>query len=182
MEETYKKLQLTVIGNQGFFLKGILSQWYDSPFFEWNEDGTFTSYNCAEKYMMHKKALLFGDTEIAHKILNTDSPPEIKKLGRMVRGFYPELWDLHKVNIVYTGNLLKFSQHPEYGKLLIKTPYLLVEANPKDNIWAIGKSVDDPNLTDQNSWGLNLLGKVLMKVREAISRETVKPFLNLTKQ
>lgn len=86
------------------------------------------------------------------------------------------------MNIVYTGNLLKFSQHPEYGRLLIKTPYLLVEANPKDNIWAIGKSVDDPNLTDQNSWGLNLLGKVLMKVREAISRETVKPFLNLTKQ
>ena len=100
----------------------------------------------------------------------------------MVKGFYAELWDIHKVNIVYTGNLLKFSQHPEYGNLLINTPYLLAEANPKDNIWAIGKSVDDPNLTDQNSWGLNLLGKVLMKVRDAISRETVKPFLNLTKQ
>ncbi len=162
-------LRLTVVGNFGFFLKGPLSPWYDSPFFEWNNDGTYTSYNCAEKYMMYKKALLFGDTDIANKIMNTNSPSEIKKLGRMVSGFDSVIWDSHKVAIVYKGNLLKFSQHPELGEALITgTPEKLVEANPKDRIWAIGKSVTDSDLMDIQTWGQNLLGECIMRVRDVI--------------
>lgn len=162
-------LKLTFVGNYGFFLKGPLSQWYDSPFFEWNNDGTYTSYNCAEKYMMYKKALLFGDTDIANKIMNTNSPSEIKKLGRMVRCFDSAVWDAHKVAIVYKGNLLKFSQHPELGEALVnRTPGELVEANPKDRIWAIGKSVTDSDLMDIQTWGQNLLGECIMRVRDAI--------------
>ena len=52
-----------------FFFGGICSQWVSSKF---SIDGI--TYNCAEQYMMAKKALLFKDTEQLEKIMNTDNP------------------------------------------------------------------------------------------------------------
>ena len=37
--------------------------------------------------MMYKKAVLFHDTEIASKILQTSDVAEIKRLGRAVSGY-----------------------------------------------------------------------------------------------
>ena len=56
-----------------FFFGGICSQWVSSKF-------TIDSitYNCAEQYMMAKKALLFKDKEQLQKIMNTDNPRDQK--------------------------------------------------------------------------------------------------------
>ena len=52
-----------------FFWNGIYSQWYVAPM---KIDGI--EYNCCEQYMMHQKALTFGDLEIADEILLETNP------------------------------------------------------------------------------------------------------------
>ena len=70
----------TVIGfHRPEEINGSFSNWYLSDFVV---DGI--KYSSMEQYMMHKKALLFKDTEIASQILCTSNPGEIKNLGRCV--------------------------------------------------------------------------------------------------
>ena len=127
-------------------------------------------YNCCEQYMMFKKAELFKDSEIAKKILEEKDPANQQKLGRQIRGFIPEKWDANKVGIVWYGNFLKFSQHEDLRERLLATgDRIMAEASPYDLIWGIGfRAMDDLALDERNWKGQNLLGKILMSVRNAL--------------
>lgn len=127
------------------------------------------AYSSAEKYMMHRKALLFGDEEIAEKIILSENPKECKALGRKVKDFDPEIWDNEKYSIAVKGNLAKFSQNEELKDYLLSTgEEELVEASPFDRVWGIGMRKGDPRIGDRSKWGQNLLGKALMEVRETL--------------
>ena len=52
---------------------------------------------------------LFGDSETAHKILQTADPKEHKKLGRQVKNFDQKIWDKKCIRIVKRGNKAKVS-------------------------------------------------------------------------
>lgn len=130
-------------------------------------------YSCSEQYMMYKKAKLFGDEEIADKILKEEKPNKIKALGRKASGFDQQKWEQNREIIVFEGNLAKFTQNEDLKKQIIDTyPRELVEASPSDNIWGVGLSIDDARIDDAKNWrGLNLLGKVLTQVRDKIINE-----------
>ena len=51
--------------------------------------------------------VLFGDCQIAEKILKTKDPRKIKSLGRKVKGFTDEVWDDNCLQIVRLGNVCK---------------------------------------------------------------------------
>ncbi len=146
--------------------------WRDqSPFSQWHRsafevDGA--RYVCAEQYMMAGKARLFEDSEILAKILASESPKTHKALGRKVRGFDAAKWEQSREQIVYEGNHAKFTQSPALLEALLATAGTeLVEASPLDRIWGVGLSAGDPRIQDPATWrGLNLLGKVLTKLRE----------------
>ena len=145
----------------------------DSPFSQWHRssftvDGTTFTY--AEQYMMHAKAMLFGDIEIAEQILATDSPREQKSLGRKVRGFDQSVWERERENIVRTANRAKFTQNEGLRQKLMATGDTeLVEASPVDRIWGVGLAADDPRITRRETWrGLNLLGKILTELRDEL--------------
>ena len=145
--------------------KGCLSQWWPCRFVEKDIE-----YNCAEQYMMAEKARLFGDEEIRKRILSSDKPRLIKKLGREVRNFDPEGWDLVKFEVVKRGNLAKFLQNEDLRNFLLGTgDAILAEASPVDRIWGIGLGEDDPDVRFPERWkGENLLGKALMEVRKFV--------------
>lgn len=147
------------------FLKSFLSQWHPARF---TVDGV--EYNCAEQFMMHQKAILFGDDKMAAKILTTNKPHEQKLMGQYVKGFKSEVWEAHKIDIVTRGNYAKFSQNAGLRKKLLATEdMVLVEANAKDIFWGIGLSEDNPDVQDPKKWrGENLLGGILMNVREQL--------------
>jgi ribA/ribD-fused uncharacterized protein len=91
--------------------------------------------------MMYEKAMLFGDSVIAQKILDTDSPRLQKALGRKVNNFDQATWDMHCIDIVYRGNLAKFSRNEKLKKELLDEKHReheFVEASPVDTIWGIG--------------------------------------------
>lgn len=146
-----------------FFWSGPFSQWAKSKF---TTDGQ--TFNTAEQYMMYSKAKLFEDEEIATKILATSNPRVQKMLGRQVRGFDAEVWQVAAVDVVYKGNYAKFTQNPKLMKCLLATEgTVLVEASPYDKIWGIGLGENDARRIPPKQWpGTNLLGLVLTQLRE----------------
>lgn len=158
------------IGDYTFFYKGHLSQWYGSfRGQEWNGFYYHLKYfNCAEQFMMYQKAKLFNDNASVVKILDTQSAKEQQKLGRQVKNYNQEVWNRAKFNIVYMGNLLKFSQNEHLRLFLKSCRPNLVEASPVDKIWGIGHGMVDINKDNYLPFlndGENLLGKALTKVR-----------------
>ena len=147
------------------FLRGALSQWQRAHF---TVDGV--EFNCAEQYMMYRKANLFGDEHMAGKILAATKPFDHKRMGQQVQGFDHDTWVEARIGIVLTGNRAKFGQNDGLGKKLTRTEgTLLAEVNPRDEIWGIGLDEADPRVQDPTQWcGLNLLGSILMEVRREL--------------
>jgi ribA/ribD-fused uncharacterized protein len=148
-----------------FFWNGIYSQWHKANM---TIDGI--TYNSCEQYMMHQKALTFGDTEIAKLIMEETNPREQKKYGRMIKNFDKSVWDKVCLSIVIKGNYFKFSQNSDLkAALLLTGKRILVEASPVDNIWGIGMAEDDVNIEHPMCWkGLNLLGQAITIVKQEL--------------
>ncbi|CAJ0540147.1 Ff.00g074050.m01.CDS01 [Fusarium sp. VM40] len=170
---------------------GYLSQWYYCPFRD-DQDEKKT-YKTAEHYLMHQKALVFNDQDIAAQILKTGSPRKVKSLGRKVKNFDEKTWLKHRRDVARRGNILKFTRAiTEEGfkrgtpngntaadsliqpiesslldTLLSTGDRDLVEASPFDRIWGIGFRAADAE-TARDAWGENLLGKELMEVRRIL--------------
>lgn len=147
---------------------GYLSNWYLSEF---TVNGV--TFSSMEQYMMYEKALLFQDQETVEKVLQTDNVAEIKALGRAVQHFDDKIWIKVREKIVYRGVLEKFRQNPELAEKLEKTgEEIIAECAVKDRIWGIGLSMKDENRLCIDKWkGQNLLGKILMQVREDIRHQ-----------
>ena len=145
--------------------KECFSQWYPAAF---AVDGV--TFPTAEHYMMHRKAVLFGDVQTAETILAAAGPDEAKALGRRVRDFDDERWKRARWSIVVAGNLQKFSQNQAAREFLLGTKArVLVEASPRDTVWGIGLGASSPDAQDVGKWrGLNLLGFALMQVRREL--------------
>jgi ribA/ribD-fused uncharacterized protein len=92
------------------------SQWWPAPF---EVDGL--CYPTAEHWMMAGKARLFADDQTAARILDAESPKQVKQLGREVRGFDPARWDEERRRIVTEGNVHKFTQNSALGEFLLST-------------------------------------------------------------
>ena len=143
---------------------GAFSHWYEAPM----ADQEGIKYPTVEQYMMYHKAVLFKDTSMAEQILASNDPEEAKAAGRKVHGFDSEVWKAHCDQIVYEGNFLKFSQNATLAALLLDTgDRPLVEASPEDSLWGIGYSAEDA-ANNKASWGQNLCGKAIEKVRTAV--------------
>ena len=157
---------VTERGNFVFFWHGWPSQWHPSTF----EIGGIT-YSCCEQYMMAEKARLFGDEATLEKIMATASPKEQKALGREVSPFDGAKWTRVCRDIVYRGNLAKFSQNADLlAQLLATGDKILVEASPTDLVWGIGLAAKDEKATDPSQWrGKNWLGEALIQVRRELA-------------
>lgn len=147
---------------------GYLSNWYPSIFYV---DGI--EYSSVEQFLMYKKAVTFGDNDIAIQILETDDPDEIKKLGRSVKDYIDSLWAGMRQMILYKGLLAKFQQNEKLKKKLVNTGNaLLAECSKSDKIYGIGISLYDEQRYYPARWqGLNILGFTLMNVRQELSIE-----------
>lgn len=149
-----------------FFLRGVFSNFTRTPNLQYKGN----IFQTTEQAFMWAKANGFRDHETACKILAENNPAKAKILGREVKPFSHIYWDLNKEFLMYEVNLAKYSQFEDYRKILLATgDKELVEVNGKDTVWGIGLYANDPRIHDPEQWkGQNLLGKVLMKVREEL--------------
>ena len=144
---------------------GYLSNWYQSPFTVDEVD-----FSSMEQYMMYKKAVCFGDKDMANKILATDDVAEIKAFGRLVANYNESYWNGVRQIVVFEGLTAKFSQNEDLkAKLKATDNSILAECAVKDRIWGIGLSMNNPDRLQIDKWkGQNLLGYALMMVRERL--------------
>lgn len=143
----------------------VFSNFYYSPFKHQNQ-----LFKWSEQAVMYRKAKLFGADKIAQQILRAQTQNECKQLGcsRQIP-FDEKVWTENREKIYFEVLLDKFS-NPKLKQVILDTgDKTLVEASPYDKIWGIGVDCNHPHATQPDKWkGLNLLGKVLMKVRDEL--------------
>ena len=124
--------------------------------------------------MMAGKAKLFNDEEVFEEIMRCKDPKKIKSLGRKVKNFDEEKWNKAKIDIVFKGNYLKFMQNKNLKEFLLSTGNrIIVEVSPYDAVWGIKMSENDEFVNNPLKWkGKNLLGFILMEVRDEIKKQT----------
>ncbi|KAK8865303.1 hypothetical protein M9Y10_010843 [Tritrichomonas musculus] len=141
------------------------NQWFPSEF----TDESGKKYNCCEQYMMAHKAILFNDNETLDKILRCNDPRRIKRLGREIKPFDPVKWNQNDQEIVFRGNMYKFTQIEKCKNFILSVPRnaIFVEASPLDKKWGIKLAADDPRASNPLEWkGTNYLGFQITRVRD----------------
>ena len=135
-----------------------------------NGDESLTS----EKFYMASKAMYFKDSNTLSKILRATTPREAKKLGREVKGFDEESWDMAKYEAMLDCLMVKAELDDSFVSALLDTGHkILVEASPTDRIWGIG--FDETTAPDNiENWGENLLGQALMDIRTHLRIQLAK--------
>ena len=123
-----------------------------------------------EQYYNFMKAKYFKDDVCAAYKLGTDTPVAALNLGKRINNFRTQEWEQVCVTYMIQGLEVKFRQNDELSKALKETEQMmLIDANPFDYYWGIGISLFDNSLWDENKWkGQNMLGKLLMKLRESL--------------
>jgi len=122
-------------------------------------------FSSSEKYYMAAKAAFAQNQSFFLDIMETNDPSTAKEHGSSFR--VPINWERVRVGVMEYACYLKFSQNHNIGQALLDTGDTeLVEAAPNDNVWGIGMSENQAQNVDPSFWpGTNLLGKVLMRVR-----------------
>jgi ribA/ribD-fused uncharacterized protein len=156
-----------------YFVGGPFSQWYASPFEAEILDAGTHKFNCCEQYMMAGKALAFGDEDVFNAIMLATNPRDHKALGRQVRNFDADVWNQVAREIVYEGNIAKFTSTDTFKDYLLGTDDLyMVEGAIYDAVWGVKLAWDDPKIEDPANWqGTNWLGETLMRVRSTLNTE-----------
>jgi ribA/ribD-fused uncharacterized protein len=148
-----------------YFYKSWLSNWTPKDLDITYNGLKFT--NSEQLYMWHK-AQYFRDYEIGTRIVNEGQNPKIAlELGRQVKNYDDKKWSKLRDYYMYLAVKAKFESSNELMLKLMNTgDKILVEASLTDKLWGIGIDENDDTILDENNWqGLNLLGIVLMKVR-----------------
>ena len=157
------------------------SNWYPAEFdaevmFE-GEKQKLHFYN-SEQFFMFIKAIVFGDTETAKKILATKDPKKAKKLGREVKDYDDNVWSKMRYKIMVDANKAKYSQNEDLKKLITSDEFKdkgFTESSPLDLCWGTGFAETHPDADDETKWkGQNLLGKALDEVRSWLLEEEKK--------
>jgi ribA/ribD-fused uncharacterized protein len=110
----------------------------------------------SEHYFQAQK---FTDPKLREKIRRANTPMIAARLGRDRSAPLRRDWESIKVQIMTEAVLAKFTQHEDLRALLLATgDALLVEHTNNDAYWGDGG----------DGSGKNMLGQVLMRVRERL--------------
>lgn len=116
----------------------------------------YYEYKTVEHYYQANKANNFEEYE---KIRTAQSPQDAKKIGKRI--IIRDDWEKIKVHVMRKALFIKF-QNPELKKKLLDTDNItLIEGNSwNDTFWGICNGV-----------GENILGKLLMEIRDKLRQE-----------
>lgn len=110
-----------------------------------------------EHYFQAQK---FAGTAEESKIRKAKSPMLAARLGRdRSKKLRPD-WESKKVAIMRDAVLAKFTQHPELAEILLATCERRIVHTANDDFWGDGG----------DGRGRNMLGQILMSVREELRR------------
>lgn len=149
------------MGNEALKETRFMSNMYEAPF---EMDGV--KFPTVEHWFQWSKAKMFGDEEIAGKILKSASPKSAKAYGKKVKNFKAEEWEGKKDEIMKKGVKAKFVQNADIRNKLLETGNdILAEADPRGKYWGIGTSAGTSKAVPGKWPGKNAMGNILMELR-----------------
>ena len=114
------------------------------------------SWPTSEHYFQAQK---FEDPKYREKVRKANSPALAARLGRDRKQKLRRDWESAKVGVMRQAVEAKFTQHPDLRELLRSTgDAKLVEHTENDDYWGDGG----------DGTGKNMLGRILMQVREKL--------------
>jgi ribA/ribD-fused uncharacterized protein len=161
-----KKLEHLSLSKVHFFERGPLSNFFPSVFTSDYANRDIT-YVCTEQFYQYHKAVYFEDENMASKILESSSPFMHKYLGGKVSNYSSSKWDIIKEDIMLVGLRCKYTQNEFLRGFLVSIQATKIVEAREDNEWGIGITVADA-LVGTRWKGKNLLGNLLMKVRQEL--------------
>ncbi|MGB7510941.1 MAG: NADAR domain-containing protein [Pelodictyon phaeoclathratiforme] len=113
--------------------------------------------------------------EVQRLIIEQKSPMTAKMKSKPYRRNSRQDWDNVRVKVMRWCLRVKLAQNwQEFSKLLLETgDRPIVEESRKDDFWG-AKPIDDHTLV-----GMNVLGRLLMELREAVKSESREVFMHL---
>lgn len=110
------------------------------------------------------QAMKFNDESDQEEIRKANSPMMAARAGRDKKRTVRSDWDTVKVEAMKVATTAKFTQHAELRDLLLATGDAeIIEHTSNDRYWADGG----------DGSGQNMLGQILMEVREALRKDFV---------
>ncbi len=117
-------------------------------------------WKTSEHYFQAQK---FAGTEHEEELRRAASPMQVAKMGRSRQRPLRKDWEAVKDDIMREALRAKFTQNKELKKILLDTgDARLVEHTANDNYWGDGG----------DGSGKNMLGRLLMELREELKNET----------
>lgn len=125
-----------------------------------------TQFTSSEQAYMHTKAIKSNDTESAVKILGTDSPKEVKRLGGEVSGLNVHSWNKIKGDIMLDILRCKFGQNPNLKQELLDSGNKKMIESGNSAYYSAGLPLTNKHILDFNKHtGKNKLGEFLQTIR-----------------
>lgn len=116
-------------------------------------------YKTNEHYF---QSIKFIDKDYQEKIRLSTTPRDAKYLGSSRKFKIHSDWDERRIDVMKKCVKAKFTQHESLKKLLLSTQdSILIEDSPSDTFWGCGR----------NKNGKNMLGKILMELREEFRKD-----------
>ena len=171
MTTPYEHVERTLVDEEGrtmlLFYTGMsmLSNFYNSPIHV-----ATRTYRTAEHFYQTWKAAYFDDRDRWAMILAEPRPGKAKHLARNIKNFDRDAWQIVAPQIMESVLMKKFQQNLEARRKLLDTgDAIIVEASEFDPFWGSGLNIMDDSHSDVTKWrGANVLGQILMKVRERL--------------
>ena len=120
-------------------------------------------YCSADQYVASRKALLAGDLSSYQKVMKETDPQKITALMEQISGADEKVWQKAYEEILHNAVKAKFAQNDSFAKRLKQTGTMLLAENDTEEMTS---TLFD---TEEQLGNRNLMGKVLMKVREELS-------------
>jgi len=108
------------------------------------------------------QAMKFDDPDIQNSIRKCTNPKDASKIGRSRSNIIKENWIDIRTDYMYNALYEKFTQNTYLHKFLLDTlDEQIIEHSEKDMFWG----------QDENGKGENILGEMLMDIREVLRDE-----------
>ena len=141
---------------------------YLSNFYRGSLNYRSIDFDDLESAYQYAKAIEFGDTNTGEKILCSKPPSAAKHLGSSIKNFKFKDWDKVKEDIMLQLLRIKFAPGTELAlKLTSTTGKSLAEAG-RSVVYSIGMPISNKDIFNKRKWTKNLLGKMLMQVRQEL--------------
>lgn len=139
-----------------------LSNFYTCPIV----DESSTTYICAEQLFQFKKAQFHEYHLTADKIMLTNDPYELKRLGNLVPP--NQQWRDTEEDIMFDILRCKFSQNSNLAEILLNTGTLHLHEASADLKWSTGAELASKAIQTGTWPGADRMGSLLEKIREEL--------------